>query len=49
MTVRLRDKNTGVVIQVDEETAKRISASHEPADVSGVPELKASRPRTVKK
>lgn len=30
--VRLRDKRTGVIVQVDEVTAKRIGASHEPVE-----------------
>lgn len=48
MTVRLRDKDTGVVIQVDEETAKRIGASHEPVEPSGAPEPKAPQSRRKK-
>lgn len=48
MTVRLRDKDTGVVVQVDEETAKRISASHEPVDVVAAPEQPAPQSRRRK-
>lgn len=30
--VRLRDKRTGVIVQVDEVTAARLGGSHEPVE-----------------
>lgn len=51
MTVRLRNKRTGVIVTVDEATADRFGASHEPVDepISKPVEAPAPTPTRRKK